>query len=255
VQARQDELLRQFLTFQEQQLAFQAQQIAMMAALMAALGIQIPQIQLPGTSTVRPPTLAPQTQSQSQQPFQLPAQSQPFSTPQHQVSQGAISSSFEQVPQFTPLRSGFTPQSASASQLVLDSSTDPHLSFTYSALIGDPTPPPLQAPADFAALVTTIERLSSSVASSEQLAPSSTVPEMSATATESVPASSAGLEQPAQPVTVSAPPEQTQTTSPVRAASEGHSTSSASTADGLDDAARFEAVPRDSTAPPPPPTS
>ena len=164
--------------------------------MMAASGIQIPQIQLPGTSSVRPPTPAPQTQSQSQQTLQLPAQSQPFSTPQHQVSQGAISSGFEQVPQFTPLRSRFTPQSATASQLVLDSSTDPHLSFSYSALTGDPTPPPLQAPAAFTAPVTTTERLSL-VASSEQLAPSSTVPETSATTTESVPASSAGLEQPA----------------------------------------------------------
>jgi len=227
----------------------------MMAAIMAASGIQIPQIQLPGTLNVRPPTPAPQTQSQSQQSLQLPAQSQPFSTPQHQVSQGAISSGFEQVPQFTPLRSGFTPQSATASQLVLDSSTDPHLSFTYSALTGDPTPPPLQAPAAFTAPVTTTERLSSSVASSEQLAPSSTVLETSATATESVPASSAGLEQPAQPVTASAPIEQTWTASPACAASDGHSTSSASTVDGSDDAARFEVVPRDSTASPPPPTS
>ena len=96
---------------------------------------------------------------------------------------------------------------------------------------------------------------SSSVASSEQLAPSSTVPETSATMTESVPASSAGLEQPAQPVTASALPEQTRTASPAPVASEGHSTSSASMADGSDDAARFEAVPRDSTAPPPPPSS
>ena len=153
-----------------------------------------------------------------------------------------------------PLRSGFTPQSVTASQLVLDSSTDQHLSFTYSALTGDPTPPPLQAPAAFTVPVTTTERLSSSLASSEQLAPS-IIPETSATATESVPASSAGLEQPAQLVTALAPPEQTQTASPARAASEGHSTSSASTADGSDDAARFEAVPRDSTAPPPPPSS
>ena len=167
----------------------------MMAALMAASGIQILQVQLPGTSSVRPPTPAPQ--SQSQQPLQLPAQSQPFSTPQHQVSQGAISFGFEQVSQFTPLHSGFTPQSATASQLVLDSSTDQHLSFTYSSLTGDPTPPPLQAPVAFTAPITTTERLSSSVASSEQLGPSSTVPEISATATESVPASSAGLEQPA----------------------------------------------------------
>ena len=90
---RQDELQRQLLTFQEQQLAFQAQQMTMMATLMAASGIQLSQIQLPGTSSVRPSTLAPQ--SQSQQPLLLPAQSQPFSTPQHQVSQGAISSSFE----------------------------------------------------------------------------------------------------------------------------------------------------------------
>ena len=116
-------------------------------------------------------------------------------------------------------------------------------------------PPPLQAPAAFTAPVTTTERLLSSVASSEQLAPSSTVPETSATATESMPASSAGLEQPAQPVTTPAPTELTRTASPARAASEGHSTSSASTADSLDDAARFEAVPRDSTASPPPPTS
>ena len=57
------------------------------------------------------------------------------------------------------------------------------------------------------------------------------MPETSATATESVPASSAGLEQPAQPVTASAPLEQTQTASPAPAASESHS-SSASTADG-----------------------
>ena len=78
------------------------------------------------------------------------------------------------------------------------------------------------------------------------------MPETSATATESMLASSAGLEQPTQPVTASAPPEQTQTASPALAASEGHSTSSDSTADGSDDAARFEAVPRDSSALPPP---
>ena len=141
MQARQDELQRQLLTFQEQQLAFQAQQTAMMAALMAASGIQLPQIQLPGTSSVRPPTPAPQ--SQSQPPLQLPAQSQPFSTPQHQVSQGAISSGFEKVPQFMPLCSGFTPQSVTTSQLVLDSSASQHLSFSYSGLTSDPTPPPL----------------------------------------------------------------------------------------------------------------
>ena len=176
-------------------------------------------------------------------------------TPQHQVSQGAISSSSEQVPQFTPLRSGFTPQSVIASQLVLDSSVGQHISFSYSALTGDPTPPPLQAPAAFTVPVTTTEHLSSSVASSEQLAPSSTVPETSATATESVPASSAGLEQPAQPVIASEPAEPTQTASPVRAASEGHSVSSDSTADGSDDAERFQAMLRDSTAPPPPPSS
>jgi len=73
--------------------------------------------------------------------------------------------------------------------------------------------------------------------------------------TESVPASSVGLEQPAQPVTAPAPIEQTRTASLARAASQGHSTSSASMADGSDDAARFEAVLRDSTASPPPPTS
>ena len=75
---------------------FQVQQTAMMAALMAASGIQLPQIQLPGTLSIRPPTPAPQ--SQSQPPLELPAQSQPFSTPEHQVSPGAISSGFEQVP-------------------------------------------------------------------------------------------------------------------------------------------------------------
>ena len=151
------------------------------------------------------------------------------------------------MPQFTPLRYGFTPQSATASQLVLDSSTGQHISFSYSALTSDPTPSPLQAPAAFTVPVTTTEHLSSSVASSEQLAPSSTVPETSATVTESMPASSAGLEQPTQPVTASEPTQPTQTASPARAASEGHSTSSES-----DDAAQFQAVPRDSTALPPP---
>jgi len=229
-----------------------------MAALMAASGIQLPQIQLPVTSSVRPPTPVPQPsgfQSQSQPPLQLPAQSQLFSTRQHQVSQGAISSGFEQMPQFTPLHSSFTPQSATASQLVLDSSTGQHVSFSYYALTGDPTPSPLQAPAAFMVSVTTTECLSSSVASSEQLVPSSTVLETSATATESMPASSARLEPPAQLVTASEPPEQTQTASPVRAASEGYSTSSESTADGPDNAAQFQAVPRDSTAPPPLPSS
>jgi len=42
MQARQDELQRQLLTFQEQQLAFPAQHTAMMTALMAAIGIQLP---------------------------------------------------------------------------------------------------------------------------------------------------------------------------------------------------------------------
>jgi len=133
---------------------------------------------------------------------------------------------------------------------VLDSLAGQHISFS-GALTGDPMPPPLQAPVAFTVPVTTTERLSSLVASSEQLAPSSTMPETSATATESVPASSAGLEQPPQPVTASEPVEPTQTASPARAASEGHSISSHSTADGSDDEARFQAVPRDSTAPPP----
>ena len=159
------------------------------------------------------------------------------------------------MPQFTPLRSGFTPQSASASQLVLDSSAGQHISFSYSALTGDPTPSPLQAPTAFTLPVTTTERLSSSVASSEQLAPSSTVLEISATATESVPASSVGLEPPAQPVIATEPTEQTRTASLAPAVSEGHSTSSESLADGSDDAAQFQAVLRDSTAPPPPPSS
>jgi hypothetical protein len=111
---------------------------------------------------------------------------------------------------------------------VLDSLAGQHISFSYSALTGDPTPSPLQAPAAYTVPVTTTERLSSSIASSEQLAPSSAVPEMSAIATESVPASSVGLEQPAQPVPSSKPTEPTQTASPARAASEGHSTSSES---------------------------
>ena len=61
--------------------------MAMMATLMAASGIQLPEIQLLGTLSVRPPTPAPQ--SQSQPPLQLPAQSQQFSTPQHQVVDGS----------------------------------------------------------------------------------------------------------------------------------------------------------------------
>ena len=67
------------------------------------------------------------------------------------------------------------------------------------------------------------------------------MPETSATATESVPALSVGLEQPAQLESAPAPTEQTQIASPARAVSQGHSTSSASTADGSNDAARFEA--------------
>ena len=81
------------------------------------------------------------------------------------------------------------------------------------------------------------------------------MPETSATATESVLASLVGLEQPAQPVSATEPAEPTQTASPARAASEGHSISSDSTADGSDNAAQFQAVPRDSIAPPPPPSS
>jgi hypothetical protein len=81
-------------------LAFQAQQTPMMAALMVVRGIQLPQVQLSGTSTIRPPTPVLQPsglQSQSHPSLQLSAHSQPFSTPQHQVSQGAISSGFEQT--------------------------------------------------------------------------------------------------------------------------------------------------------------
>jgi hypothetical protein len=78
---------------------------------------------------------------------------------------------------------------------------------------------------------------------------------MSATTTKSVPASSARLEPQAQTVTATEPTEQTQTASPVHAVSEGHSTSSESTADGSDDAAQFEAVLRDSSTPPPPPST
>ena len=116
-----------------------------MAALMVATWITLPQVQLLGTSLVRPLTPAVQPsglQSQSQPPLQLPAHSQPFTTPQHHVSEGAISSGFELMPQFTPLHSGFTLQSASTSQLVLDSSAGQDLSFSYSALSGMPTPPP-----------------------------------------------------------------------------------------------------------------
>ena len=112
------------------------------------------------------------------------------------------------------------------------------ISFSYSALTGQPTPPPLQAPAAFTLPVTTTERLSSSVASSEQLAPSSTVLETSATATESMSASSAGLEPPTQTMTATKPTEQTQIASPAQVVSEGHSTSSELTADGTDDGAR-----------------
>jgi hypothetical protein len=90
------------------------------------------------------------------------------------------------------------------------------LSFSYSALTGQPTPPLLQAPAAFTLPVTTIECLSSSVASSEQLAQSSIVPETSVTTTESVPASSAGLETPSATQTATEPTELTQTDTLVR---------------------------------------
>ena len=61
IQARQDELQRQFL-------AFQAQQTVMIATLMAASVIQLTQIQLPGNSSVRPPSPVSQP-SQSQLPL------------------------------------------------------------------------------------------------------------------------------------------------------------------------------------------
>ncbi|XP_021319202.1 cell wall integrity and stress response component 4-like [Sorghum bicolor] len=141
---------------------------------MAASGIQLPQIQLSGTSSIRPPTLVPQP------------------------------SGFQSAPVY------------------------PAALRLYTA-----------APTAFTLPVTTTERLSSSVASSEQLAPSSTVLETSATATESVPASSVGLVLPAQTVTTTEPTEQTRIASPAPAVSEGHSTSSESTANGFDDAAQF----------------
>ena len=74
------------------------------------------------------------------------------------------------------------------------------------------------------------------MASSEQLAPSSTVPETSATATTSVPASSVGLEQAAQPVIAIEPTEQTRTASPAPTVSEGHSMSRLSVRGTLSDA-------------------
>ena len=100
-------------------------------------------------------------------------------------------------------------------------------------------PSPLQASAAFTLPVTTTERLSSSVASFEQLAPSSTVPNPPAIATESVPASLAGLGPPTQTMISTEPTDQTRTASPARPAPEGHSTSSESTTDGSDDAAQF----------------
>jgi hypothetical protein len=66
-----------------------------------------------------------------------------------------------------------------------------------------PTPPPQQAHVAFTLPVTTTERLSLSVALSEQLVPSSTVPESSVTTTESMAATSTGLE--AQVETQTAP--------------------------------------------------
>jgi len=62
MQARQDELQYQLLTFQEQQLAFQAQQTAMMAALMAASGIQLPQIQPRHVVSQAPYSCAPDSE-------------------------------------------------------------------------------------------------------------------------------------------------------------------------------------------------
>jgi hypothetical protein len=116
-----------------------------------------------------------------------------------------------------------------------------------------PTPSPQQAPVAFTLPVTTTQHLLSSVASSEQLAPSSTVPETSATATESMPASSIGLETQAVTQTATDHTEPTQTPSLARAPLEGQTASSQSTDAGTDDdAAQFEAVPCDSPAPPPP---
>ena len=120
----------------------------------------------------------------------------------------------------------------------------------YSALTGMPTPSTQQAPTAFTLLVTTTERLSSSMASSKQLAPSSIVPETLAIATETVLASSIGLETLAVTQTATEPTETTQTATPARAPSEGQTASLESTGDGTDDdTTQFEAVPRDSSAP------
>ena len=94
------------------------------------------------------------------------------------------------------------------------------------------------------------------MASSKQLAPSSTVPETSPIATKSVPASSTCLEIQVVTQTATKHTELTQTASPTRAPSKGQTASSQSTGDGIDDdTAQFEAVPRDPSAPSPPTNS
>jgi hypothetical protein len=71
-----------------------------------------------------------------------------------------------------------------------------------------------------------------------------------------VPASSTRLETPTVIQTATEPIEPAQTATPARAPSEGQSASSESTRDGTnDDPDLFEAVPRDSSAPPPPSAS
>jgi len=73
------------------------------------------------------------------------------------------------------------------------------------------------------------------------------------TATESVLDSSIGFETQAATQTTTEHTELTQTASPACAPSEGQTALSESTNDGKDDdTAQFEAVPRDSSAPPPP---
>ena len=72
------------------------------------------------------------------------------------------------------------------------------------------------------------------MALSKQLAPSSTVPETSTVATESVPASSTGLETQAATQTATEHTELTQTATPARAPSEGQTALSESTDDGTD---------------------
>ena len=141
----------------------QQQLLGFMQHVVHAIGAPPPQAspQL-GQPTTTMTTLAVKPsglQSQGQPPAQ-------FASPLVQVSQWL--SSPVVAPQFTPLRTGFTPDQ-SPSLFVPDTSVSRSLGASFSELTGMPTPPHMHAagPSTAAPIAVTTQRLPSSIASSD----------------------------------------------------------------------------------------